>query len=173
VRVGDLAQPLEFRKLSGDLPAARKALLELATAAIAEPIPPNAFESETSPPAIDWDSLPPPVATSEHGQVYQLPGGLPMVAAYSPSRRLIFYGLALPGDENEWSLYALRPLESIAPAAEFPPLSLPPGARRVLSLASGSRSGTIVFSTPDTPEDMMGYYRRWCDGSPAWQAARD
>ncbi|HTN75525.1 MAG TPA: hypothetical protein VL096_09770, partial [Pirellulaceae bacterium] len=92
------------------------------------------------------------------GALYSMPGELLTVVAVQRdvADRVAFCGLGLEASENSWSLYGIR--YSPADASQVGLVELPPGANRVLSLASGAQASTLVF-TGESAQAWVGFYR--------------
>jgi hypothetical protein len=92
-------------------------------------------------------------------------GGLPPPPVAPSACRVVTWGLAVPMNENAWTLYVFSPGGHPTDRGSTEEIPIPPGSDRILSMRVAGGGQIISFKARATPELWTRFYDRWLAAS--------
>jgi hypothetical protein len=179
IAFGDGALSIERRTMAGTREEAVAALgKQCGEATRNAPMPaaePNASERSL------LERLSPATAQQvvENRQVHVVDRGVPMAVGlkYPPNHRpaegsnlaqsgarVVTWMIAIPSEEDAWTLYSFQPEQTSNAAGASPVVPLPPGARRTMALEAIGGGAMIGFEGDVEPAACLRFYEQWFAG---------
>ncbi len=189
LRFGDGGGAIRRARMTGDRQQATRALRATCRELAAAVSPPAVAAGPRQQALLARLQGKRPVDRTDNGwEIHELDGVVPMVVATapieakmpcaespevaSPDRGVVSWGLALPADEQVWTLYTFAAGDGAGAASPTStPTPLPDGCQMMVSVRAEDGAQVLSFSGPARPRQWEEHFDRWYRGR-GWTSPR-
>lgn len=185
LRFGDGGGAIRRARMTGDRQQATRALRATCRELAAGVSPPAVATGPRQQALLARLQGKQPVDRTDNGwEIHELDGVVPMVVATapieakmpraespevaSPDRGVVSWGLALPADEQVWTLYTFAAGDGTGAAFPTP---LPDGSEMIFSVRAEDGAQVLSFSGEASPEQWEAHFDQWRRGR-GWSSPR-